>query len=99
MVSAFFRVVSGPDHYPKTYAGNSRVNTTHVRKILYLFTIIILAGFTRYGLVPFLHSENIILQSIGIALILGIGIIFLLRASAKIIEETTEILSERTQIA
>lgn len=67
---------------------------------LYFFALLLgTAGFIRFVLTPFLNHQNIFLQLGSVIVILYIGAVFLLRASAKVIEETTEILSERTKLA
>lgn len=53
----------------------------------------------RFIVTPLLQQENIPIQVISIIVILSVGVFYLLSSSAKIIEETTEILSERTKLA
>lgn len=57
------------------------------------------ASIVRFILTPFLNNDNTVLQLGNIIVILFVGAFFLLRSSAKIIEETTEVLSERTKLA
>jgi hypothetical protein len=67
---------------------------------LYFFAILFATScVVRFVFTPFLSGSNIIVQLMSILVIIFIGSIFLLRASAKIIEETTEVLSERTKLA
>ncbi|MEK7177911.1 MAG: hypothetical protein AAB705_03735 [Patescibacteria group bacterium] len=67
---------------------------------LYFFVLLLgTASFIRFVLTPFLNNQNIFFQLGSVIIILFIGAFFLLRASAKVIEETTEILSERTKLA
>ncbi|MEK7097199.1 MAG: hypothetical protein AAB859_02660, partial [Patescibacteria group bacterium] len=67
---------------------------------LYFFVLLLgTASFIRFILTPFLNNQNIFLQLGSVIIILFIGAFFLLRASAKVIEETTEVLSERTKLA
>lgn len=53
----------------------------------------------RFVMIPLLQLDNIPVQIMSIVIILGIGAFYLLSSSAKIIEETTEVLSERTKLA
>ncbi len=67
---------------------------------LYFFILLLgAASFVRFVLTPLLNNDSIILRLGSLIIILIVGAFFLLRASAKIIEETTEVLSERTKIA
>ncbi len=67
---------------------------------LYFFTLLLgTASFVRFVLTPLLNNNNIFIQLGSLIVILLSGTFFLLRASAKIIEETTEVLSERTKLA
>lgn len=70
-----------------------------MNKGMYFVVLLAATMLLRFGFVPFLHSESSAFQWISLTVILVIGIVFLLRASAKIIEETTEVLSERTRLA
>jgi Ca2+/Na+ antiporter len=54
----------------------------------------------RFGLVIFLSEEYLKpVRIIAVLIILGLGAAFTLRGTAKIIEETTEVLHERTHLA
>ncbi|MCX6732347.1 MAG: hypothetical protein NTV98_02295 [Candidatus Roizmanbacteria bacterium] len=70
-----------------------------MNKTVYFAILLVTAALLRFGLIPLLHQENIVLQWVSLSIILITGVVFLLRASAKIIEETTEVLSERTKLA
>lgn len=68
-------------------------------KLSFFVLLLGVAGIVRFILTPQLNSGNFIIQLVSMVLTLSIGAIYLLRASAKIIEETTEVLSERTKLA
>lgn len=69
-------------------------------KKLYFFVFLLsIAGFVRFILVPLLSNQNLFFQIGSVIVILMVGAFYLLRHSAKIIEETTEVLSERTKLA
>ena len=70
-----------------------------VNKLFFFVLLLGTASFARFVLTPLLNNDNTIIQLGSLIIILIIGAFFLLRASAKIIEETTEVLSERTKIA
>src|SRR3989339_1109700 len=70
-----------------------------MNKLVYFIILLLTAVFLRFFLTPLLEIENILIQVSSLVLIISIGAFFLLRSSAKIIEETTEILSERTKLA
>lgn len=56
--------------------------------------------FIRFYLAGFLKEENVLWVRVTVViLIIGIGAFFVLKKIAEIIEETTEVLSERTKIA
>ncbi len=57
------------------------------------------AIFLRFGLLHFLESENLAIKIIALIAILSIGALFSLKKSAEIIEESTEVLSEKTKLA
>ncbi len=66
---------------------------------LYLITLLLLtATVIRFLFVPLLAQEGVF-QIVAIGIILVTGAFFLLRKSAQLIEETTEVLSERTSLA
>jgi Ca2+/Na+ antiporter len=72
---------------------------THNR-LQFLLILIISALIMRFGFGIFLSEEYIsLVRIISVILILGIGAVFTLRGTAKIIEETTEVLHERTHLA
>lgn len=67
---------------------------------LYFFVLLLgVASFARFVLTPLLDDDRVAIQIGSITLILFVGAFYLLRNSAKIIEETTEVLSERTKLA
>ncbi|MCX6744112.1 MAG: hypothetical protein NTX82_01150 [Candidatus Parcubacteria bacterium] len=69
-------------------------------RLLFLFILIISALILRFGLGIFLSEEySGSIRIIAVLFILGIGAAFTLRGTAKIIEETTEVLHERTHLA
>lgn len=65
-----------------------------------LLSFVITALFLRFYLEHFIEEPNsILIRMSSIIIILGFGGFFVLKGVAEIIEETTEILSERTKIA
>jgi MFS family permease len=60
---------------------------------------ILLAGFLRYVMVGVMDKESLLLKVIAIAVIFGVGIVFVFRGTANIIEETTDVLKDRTGLA
>ena len=70
-----------------------------INKLYFFILLLGTAGFLRFVLTPLLNKDNIIVQFGSLIIILLIGAFFLLRESAKVIEETTEVLSERTKLA
>jgi Ca2+/Na+ antiporter len=69
-------------------------------RLLFLVILIISALILRFGFGIFLGEEfQAPVRIIAVLLILGIGVAFTLRGTAKIIEETTEVLHERTHLA
>lgn len=68
-------------------------------KTLFFIALLGAATVSRFVVTPWLQSENLPIQIASIVLILGVGVFYLLSSSAKIIEETTEVLSERTKLA
>lgn len=69
-------------------------------KLFYLVILLAVAGFLKFYLTSWLEEDQGLLwQSLGILLILGIGTFFVLRGTANVIEETTEVLSTRTKLA
>lgn len=64
------------------------------------FALAAAAVFLRFYLIGFLGPEHsVVLRILAIFLILSLGIGFVLRKTAKIIEETTYVLSKRTKLA
>jgi len=70
-----------------------------MKKLYFFIVLLSIAGFVRFVLVPLLSNQNLFFQIGSIVVILMVGAFYLLRHSAKIIEETTEVLSERTKLA
>lgn len=69
-------------------------------KLIYLILLLAVALFLRYFLITFIGEENSTWMRIIVSIsILVIGAVYILRGTAKIIEETTEVLSQRTKIA
>jgi hypothetical protein len=68
-------------------------------KFFRIFLLLLAALFLRFVLLGYLEKENIWIKLFFVLLILGIGAIFVLRGTAKIIEETTEVLAQRTNLA
>lgn len=66
--------------------------------LLNLPFLVLLGAFAKFSLVPWLSSKNITIASIFMAIIFIIGI-FLIQKTAKIIEETTGVLKDRTGVA
>ena len=60
---------------------------------------ILLAIFLRYVMVGVMDSESLLLRIVAIAVIFVVGIVFVFRGTANIIEETTEVLKDRTGLA
>lgn len=65
----------------------------------FLILLIGVASIVRFVLTPLLGAHAIFVQVGSLSSILIVGAFYLLRHSAKIIEETTEVLSERTKLA
>ena len=57
------------------------------------------AAALRFALTPLLEFDSIPIQLVGAGVIVSIGALYVLRGAATIIEETTEVLSERTKLA
>ncbi|MEI7580133.1 MAG: hypothetical protein WCJ58_08985 [bacterium] len=69
-------------------------------KIVYALALLAVAFIMKFVLVKFLSIENNLwLNLVEIILIMVIGANFVLKGAANIIEETTEVLSEKTKIA
>lgn len=62
--------------------------------------VLVLAFGLRYGLLPLMQTIELVwVQAVTAVVIIGVGAILVLQQAAKIIEETTEVLSERTKLA
>ncbi len=68
-------------------------------QIVNILLYIVLAVFLRYAMVRVMGEEVLILKIIAIVVIFVIGIGFVFRGTANIIEETTEVLKDRTGLA
>jgi len=70
-------------------------------RFIFIIFLLLAALFLRFGLVSRLLAEgnNTWLRMLSVFLILGIGAAFVLRGTAKVIEETTAVLSEKTKLA
>lgn len=69
-------------------------------RLLSLFVLVGLAIGLRFGLLRFLEEHYPVWLRLSIVVvILGIGAVFVLRGTAKIIEETTDVLQERTKLS
>ncbi len=69
-------------------------------RLTHVILLVASALFLRFYLVHFLEEGNFLwLRVFGIVFIMGFGAFFVLKGIAQIIEETTEVLSERTKIA
>jgi len=67
---------------------------------IYLIILVVCVLFLRFYLEGFLEDGNVVwVRMASVILIIGIGSFFVLKGIAKIIEETTEVLSNRTKIA
>src|SRR3989344_3498991 len=68
-------------------------------RLLHMALLLVSALFLRFYLIGFLQEHNFLwLRIAGIILIIGIGA-FALKEVAEVIEETTEVLSDRTRLA
>lgn len=69
-------------------------------KLYYAGVLLVVAGIMKYGLANFLSTEyNTWLVMGEIILIMIIGVGYVLKGTAQIIEETAEVLSEKTKLA
>ena len=68
-------------------------------QIINIIIYIALAFFLRFVMVDLMGKESIILKIISILTIFIIGIIFVFRGTANVIEETTDVLKDRTGLA
>lgn len=69
-------------------------------RLLGIIFLVITAAVMRFFLLNFVEGEySVLVKSITIAFILLVGALFVLKKIAEVIEETTEILSERTKVA
>lgn len=66
----------------------------------YIFLLVFTAAFLRFGVFRFLAEENTVwLRVAATVLILVVGALFVLKGCAKVIEEATDVLSQRTKLA
>jgi MFS family permease len=68
-------------------------------RVVYILTLLAVAFVLRFFLVGFLENNPVWIRLAVSITILIIGASFVLRGTAKIIEETTEVLHERTKLA
>jgi hypothetical protein len=68
-------------------------------QIFSIVAYIALALFLRFVMVDLMGKESIVLRITAIAVIFIVGIAFVFRGTAKVIEETTDILKDRTGLA
>ena len=68
-------------------------------QIVNILGYILLAVFLRFVMVGVMEEDALILKIIAIAVIFGIGIVFVFRGTAHVIEETTDVLKDRTGLA
>lgn len=68
-------------------------------QIINIVVYIALAIFLRYVMVDLMDNESLFIKIISIATIFIVGIIFVFRGTANIIEETTDVLKDRTGLA
>lgn len=60
---------------------------------------IILALFLRYAMVDLMDKGSVLIKAVSILIIFVVGIVFVFRGTANVIEETTDVLKERTGLA
>lgn len=65
----------------------------------FIFSLLIAAVFLRFTLMPLLELDSAAIRITLSIVVLLAGALFVLRGAAGIIEETTEVLSERTKLA
>ena len=68
-------------------------------QIINIAIYIILGMFLRFVMVGVMNSETILLKIFAILIIFIVGIVFVFRGTANIIEETTDVLKDRTGLA
>lgn len=69
-------------------------------RFAYSLILLFVAAIIRFFLVTFLNETNAAaIRVLDVIIIIGVGAFFVLRGTANIIEETTEVLSERTKLA
>lgn len=68
-------------------------------RFLSMLLLVGIAALLRFALTPLLEFHSIPIQLVAAGVILSIGALYVLRGAATIIEETTEVLSERTKLA
>jgi len=68
--------------------------------LIYTLILLLIAFILRFFIMNFLEPEyNVWLRLFAVLVILGFGIVFVIKGCADIIEKTTETLSERTKLA
>jgi len=72
-----------------------------IRNVLRLLLLVIASAVLKFALTPFIESETVStwIKVVVAFVILASGVSYVLMGIAKIIEETTEVLSERTKLA
>lgn len=68
-------------------------------QIFNIIAYIILAVFLRFVVMGFLFQESLLLKIISILVIFILGIVVVFRGTANVIEETTDVLKDRTGLA
>ncbi len=68
-------------------------------QIINIAMYILLALFLRFVMVDIMSSGSLVFKVIAIATIFIVGIVFIFRGTANIIEETTDVLKDRTGLA
>lgn len=68
-------------------------------QFILILSYVALAAVLRFFLVHFLESDNLWLEILSIIAIFTIGIFFVFRGTANVIEETTDVLKDRTGLA
>lgn len=77
-----------------------RVMKISDNKIIYIAMLLTVAAILRFFILDFLEEDySAWVRFLAVAIIIGVGAAFVLRGCANIIEETTEVLSERTKFA
>lgn len=68
-------------------------------QIINIIAYIVLALLLRFVMVDLMSSEHIFVKIIAILVIFVVGIVLVFRGTAKVIEETTDVLKDRTGLA